>query len=335
MACYKPVVAIDEGTYGKVWLARDRETGEHVALKQIKFEVAAANEGFPVTALRETNVLLSLAHPNVVRVREMVVGATVDKVYMVMDYMPHNLRAFLERLPKGAAFTQAEVKCLLLQLLRGLAFIHEKWFVHRDLKTDNLLIDNEGRLCICDFGLARRYGEPLRAYTPGVVTLYYRAPELLLGQRVYGPAVDVWSAGAIFAEFLTKQVLFPARAEAETVQAIFRLLGTPTDAAWPGWRDLPEVRRLRANERQFPPATPASLRKALRLPGGGGTGAFAGGGVTFASDLGLDLLLGLLTLDPERRITAAEALRHPYFSEAPAACDPRLLPAFPSDHEAR
>ena len=319
-------MAIDEGTYGKVWLAEDRVTGEKVALKQIKFDAVPESEGFPITALREANVLLALAHPNVVRVREMVVGGSVDKVYMVMDYMPHSLRSFLERLPRGTFFTQAEVKCLVLQLLRGVAFMHERWFLHRDLKTDNLLIDNEGRLCVCDFGLARRFGDPLRAYTPGVVTLWYRAPEVLLGERVYGPAVDMWGVGCIFAEILTKAPLFQSRSEAEAVAQVFKLLGTPSEQDWPGWRALPHVRALRAAERQYPPA---GLRRALRL--GGAAAGFAAG--AFVSDAGLELLQGLLTCDPARRTTAAEALAHRFWQEAPAPCDPRLMPAFPSAHD--
>lgn len=324
VGCYKPIHAIDEGTYGKVWLAEDRETGERVALKQIKFDKIHANEGFPVTALRETNVLLSLRHPNIIRVREMVIGSTLDKVYMVMDFCPHNLRDFLERLPRGTYFTQSEVKCLVMQLLQGMAFMHEKWFIHRDLKTHNLLIDNEGRLAICDFGLARRYGHPLRPYTDTVVTLWYRSPELLLGQKTYGPAVDMWSVGCIFAEFLTKEPLFQTRNEAETVQQIFKLLGTPVDAAWPGWRELPNVRPLRASQRSYPAQ---QLRKALKLS----NQSFAGG--AFVSDQGIHLLQAMLTMDPSKRITAAEALQHPWFKESPPPADPRLLPAFPSAHD--
>jgi cell division cycle 2-like len=326
VGCYRPIHAIDEGTYGKVWLAEDRETGERVALKQIKFDQIHANEGFPVTALREVNALLELRHPNIVRVREMVIGSSLDKVYMVMDFLPHNLRDFLELLPAGTFLTQAEVKCLLLQLLRGLAHMHARWFLHRDLKTHNLLIDSDGTLALCDFGLARRFGSPPRPYTETVVTLWYRAPEVLLGVRAYGPALDVWSAGCIFAEFLTKQPLFQTRSEAETIQHIFRLLGTPTDAAWPGWRDLPLAKELRAHERNHPPVP---LRKALKLS----STSFGGGGSAFVSDTGLDLLARMLTCDPEQRITAAEALAHPWFEESPPPADPRLLPAFPSAHD--
>jgi cell division cycle 2-like protein len=131
----------------------------------------------------------------------------------------------------------------------------------------------------------------------------------------------MWSVGCIFAEILTKTPLFPSKSESETVQSIFKLLGTPTEESWPGWTTLPNTRSLRANERQYPHA---GFRKALKL---GGNAGFASG--AFVSDLGLDLLQGLLTMDPERRLTAEEALAHPWFLESPSPADPRLLPAFP------
>lgn len=347
LALFKPIHAIDEGAYGKVWLGEERATSRKVALKQIKFDKIHPNEGFPVTALREINTLLSLSAPGIVRVEEVVVGSTLDKIFLVMEFLPHNLREYVELLPPGSFFTQGEVKCLLSQLLAGVATMHAKWLLHRDLKTANVLMDNAGRLVICDFGLARRYGEPVRAYTDTVVTLWYRAPEVLLGCRDYGPPLDVWSVGCIFAELLTKEPLFMPKNEGGAVTDIFRLLGTPRDTApvaaggvgpappappghlppppsWPGWKSLPLVASLRAHERTYPPQ---HLRKALKL------GATAYAGSAHISDAGLHLLSSLLTLDPASRITAGEALAHPWFTEAPLPTDPRLMPAFPSAHD--
>jgi serine/threonine protein kinase len=327
VAVYRPIHAIDEGTYGKVFLAEDRVTKERVAIKQIKFDAVSANEGFPLTALREVGTLLELSgHPNIVRTREMVVGSSLDKVYMVMDYMPHNAKEWLSKLPSGMSFTAAEVKCLAHQLISGVAAAHAKWVMHRDLKPANILIGAGGRLQLCDFGLARKFGLPLREATGTVVTLWYRAPEVLLGSRVYGPAIDVWAAGAIIAEFLTREPLFPAQNEADALTFIFRLRGTPTDADWLNWRNLPNARALRAGERQY-------AQRPLRTALGFGAAAFGGGGSgAQCSDTGLALLGAMLTLDPSRRITATEALAHPWFSEMPHACDPRLLPEFPSAH---
>lgn len=325
VAAYRPIHAIDEGTYGKVFLAEDRATKERVAIKQIKFDAVSANEGFPLTALREVGTLLELSgHPNIVRAREMVVGASLDKVYMVMDFMPHNAKEWLAKLPLGMSFTAAEVKCLAQQLIRGVAAAHAKWVMHRDLKPANILIGAGGRLQLCDFGLARKFGAPLREATGTVVTLWYRAPELLLGTRTYGPAVDIWAAGAIIAEFLTRTPLFPAQNEADALALIFRLRGTPTDADWGGWRNLPNARALRAGERQY---APRPLRTALGFGGSSGVG-----GGAQCSDTGIALLSAMLTLDPSKRITAGEALAHPWFAEAPPPCDPRLLPEFPSAH---
>jgi len=323
VTAYRPLRCIDQGTYGRVFLAEDRETGERVALKQIKFETASVNEGFPMTALREMGLLLSLIHPNIIRTREVVIGRDLDKVYMVMDYMPYNMRDFLEKLPSGTQFTQGEVKCLMQQLVEGLAHIHGKWVMHRDLKTANLLISPNGRLTICDFGLARTYGHPRRSYTETVVSLWYRAPEVLLSKGDYGPALDMWAVGCIFAEFLTREPLFPARGESEAISLIFSLLGTPSAKHWEGWKSLPNVAALRAAERNHPPK---SLRGALKL---GGVGTAHIGGAQL-SDAGLSLLMALLEVNPEKRISAEAALEHPWFSEYPPPCDPRLLPAFPA-----
>jgi cell division cycle 2-like protein len=149
------------------------------ALKKVKLE--KERDGFPLTSVREINVLLSLAHPNIVNVSEVVVGSSLDSVFMVMEYADHDLKSVMER-RLTQPFSTAEVKCLMRQLLAGTAYLHHNWVLHRDLKTSNILYTNAGQLKICDFGLARQYGSPLKPYTHLVVTLWYRAPELLLGE---------------------------------------------------------------------------------------------------------------------------------------------------------
>jgi cell division cycle 2-like protein len=239
---------------------------------------------------------------------------------MVMDYMDRDVKALMTQMTQ--AFTQAEVKCLMLQLLSGVAYMHEHWVIHRDLKTSNLLMYNSGRLAICDFGLARKYGSPLRPYTETVVTQWYRSPELLLGEKLYSTAVDMWSVGCIFAELLTRKPLWPGKTEPEQVELIFRTMGTPTEENWPGWTALPHARHLRMR-----PRTAQPLRAALGL----GISAFSG--TPFISDTGIDLLRRLLCLDPVARISAAVALRHPWFAESPPPTDPRLMPTFPDADE--
>jgi len=164
---------IQEGSYGVVSRARCRETGDIVALKEVKVvKKIQSKEGFPITATREINILLTLHHPNIIRVREMVVGGPKqNKIFMVMDYMEHDLKTLMSNMKRK--FTQSEVKCLLRQLLDAVSYMHRNWFFHRDLKTSNLLYGNDGMLRVADFGLARKYSEPVGTYTQPVVTLWY------------------------------------------------------------------------------------------------------------------------------------------------------------------
>ncbi|XP_058787066.1 cyclin-dependent kinase G-2-like isoform X2 [Vicia villosa] len=229
---------IDEGTYGVVYRAKDKKTGEIVALKKVKME--KEKEGFPLTSLREINILLSFHHPFIVDVKEVVVGSSLDSIFMVMEYMEHDLKGLMEAMKQP--FSQSEVKCLMLQLLEGVKYLHDNWVLHRDLKTSNLLLNNRGESKICDFGLARQYGSPLKPYTSLVVTLWYRAPELLLGTKQYSTAIDMWSLGCIMAELLSKEPLFNGRTEFDQLNKIFRILGTPNETIWPGFSKLPLVK---------------------------------------------------------------------------------------------
>lgn len=177
-------------------------TGEVVAIKKIKFSQHSDKEGFPITSIREFNLLLAFNHPNIIKVKRIVMG--VDKVFMVMEYMEHELKDLIERTKYN--FSTAEIKCLLRQLLQGVAHFHAKGAMHRDLKTANLLYNNKGQLKICDFGLARKCWK--KPYTIKVVTLWYRAPEILLKMPKYNHKIDIWSVGCIFSEILLKDQLF-------------------------------------------------------------------------------------------------------------------------------
>ena len=136
---------IDEGTYGVVYRAMEKKTGEMVALKRLKME--KEREGFPITSLREISTLLKAQHPNIVTVREIVVGSNMDKIYIVMDFVEHDLKALMESMPHP--FMPGEVKTLMIQLLRGVAHMHDNWIIHRDLKTSNLLLSHRGVLKVC------------------------------------------------------------------------------------------------------------------------------------------------------------------------------------------
>jgi cell division cycle 2-like protein len=291
---------------------QDKVTGDTVALKRLKMD-RLGKDGFPLTALREINVLLNLKHRNLTDLREVVCNK--NSFFLVMEYLPHDLRALMDAMPKP--FRPSEVKCLMLQLLSGLAFMHENWILHRDLKTSNLLMDNYGCLKIADFGLARSFGEPLKALTPGVVTLWYRAPELLIGgdRYCYSTAVDVWSVGCIFGEFLRNQILIQGTSEMEQIKKIFTLLGTPDDSAWPGWRKLSGARNV-----QFPSQKYHILNQKFSE--------------TELTPNGTALMLKLLRFDPERRVSARTAISHAYFTtEKPRPKEESAMPTFKPTQE--
>ncbi|KAJ4960418.1 hypothetical protein NE237_020328 [Protea cynaroides] len=305
---------IDEGTYGVVYRAKDKKTGEIVALKKVKME--KEREGFPMTSLREINILLSFHHPSIVDVKEVVVGSNLDSIFMVMEYMEHDLKGLMETMKQP--YSQSEVKCLMLQLLEGVKYLHDNWVLHRDLKTSNLLLNNRGELKICDFGLSRQYGSPLKPYTHLVVTLWYRAPELLLGAKQYSTAIDMWSLGCIMAELLAKEPLFPGKTEVDQIDKIFKMLGTPNETIWPGLSKLPGVKVNFVKHRYN------MLRK--KFPATSFTGS------PILSDAGFDLLNKLLTYDPEKRITAEAALNHDWFREVPLPKAKDFMPTFPAQH---
>lgn len=168
---YERLNRISEGTYGVVFRAKDKKTGEIVALKKVKMNKGDTDLGFPLSALREINILLSINHSSIVTVKEVVMG-DLDNVFMVMEYMEHDLKALMEM--RKRPFSTSEIKCLMLQLLDGVKYLHDNWVLHRDLKTSNLLMNNKGELKICDLGLSRHYGSPSKPYTPLVVTMWYR-----------------------------------------------------------------------------------------------------------------------------------------------------------------
>eukprot|EP00117_Sycon_ciliatum_P038897 scpid46869/ scgid28828/ Cyclin-dependent kinase 11B; Cell division cycle 2-like protein kinase 1; Cell division protein kinase 11B; Galactosyltransferase-associated protein kinase p58/GTA; PITSLRE serine/threonine-protein kinase CDC2L1; p58 CLK-1 len=299
---------IEEGTYGVVFRGKEKKTGRIVALKKLKME--KEKEGFPITSLREVNTLLKSKHPNVVDLQEVAVGSNMDKIFLVMEYVEHDLKALMESMKEG--FLIGEVKTLLRQLLAAVHHLHDNWILHRDLKTSNLLLSHKGILKVGDFGLAREYGSPPKPYTPIVVTLWYRAPELLLGSKMYTTAVDMWSVGCIFAELVLMKPLFQGRTEIDQIQQIFKLLGRPNEKIWPGWKDLPAVQKVTFAEQPY-----NHLKEKLPTLTGNG----------------IKLLNKMLTFDPDQRISAEDSMADDFFKEAPLPVDPAMFPTWPARSE--
>jgi len=288
---YKKVGKLGEGTYGKVYLAQDRVTKNFVALKKMILETE--DEGIPSVAIREISLLKELSdHSNIVELKDTIYSKS--KLYLIFEYLEQDLKHYMDSVPCMDAML---VKSYLYQMLKGVSFCHSHRILHRDLKPQNLLIDKTGRLKLADFGLSRAFGIPLRQYTHEVVTLWYRAPEILLGQTRYSTPVDIWSAGGIFAEMVTKIPLFPGDSEIDQIFRIFRTLGTPNESIWPGVTKLPEYQPT------FPQHPPQPLAKVLPQ----------------LEPAGIDLLEQMLQYEGGKRISAKSALQHPYFDNLPEA----------------
>lgn len=290
MEKYQKIEKIGEGTYGVVYKARNRVSGELVALKKIRLE--AEDEGIPSTAIREISILKELQHVNIVRLHDVI--HTEKKLTLVFEYLDLDLKKFLDT-SGTQGLPPHQVKLLLYQLVAGIGFCHDRRVLHRDLKPQNLLINREKlELKLADFGLARAFGIPVRSYTHEVVTLWYRAPDVLMGSRKYSTPVDLWSVGCIFGEMNSGRPVFPGTSDQDQLDKIFKALGTPTDETWPTMVDLPEYKAIldpKAPEPDF-------YSKHANLQN---------------DPVAVDLLTQLLMYDPGKRITAKNALKHPYF----------------------
>ncbi|XP_047335187.1 cell division control protein 2 homolog C-like [Impatiens glandulifera] len=296
MEKYEKLEKVGEGTYGKVYKAKDKETGQLVALKKTRLEMD--EEGVPPTALREVSLLQMLSHSLYI-VRLLCVEHVDNKhgkplLYLVFEYLDTDLKKFIDtyrKAPNSRNLPPSLIQSFLYQLCKGVAHCHSHGVLHRDLKPQNLLIDKEkGILKIADLGLGRAFTVPLKSYTHEIVTLWYRAPEVLLGSTHYSTAVDMWSVGCIFAEMARRQALFPGDSEYQQLLHIFRLLGTPTEKNWPGVSSLRDWH-------VYPQWEPQGIERVVPQ---------------LEAD-GLDLLVKMMKFNPADRISAKAALDHPYF----------------------
>jgi len=263
-----------------------------VALKEIHLD---SEEGTPSTAIREISLMKELHHDNVLSLYDVV--HTENKLMLVFEYMDQDLKRYMDTHGNHGQLEPSIIKSFSFQLLRGIAFCHDNRILHRDLKPQNLLINSKGRLKLADFGLARAFGIPVNTFSNEVVTLWYRAPDVLLGSRTYNTSIDVWSIGCIIAEMFTGRALFPGTTNEDQLQKVIRIMGTPTERTRPGVSQFPEYKS------NFPVYGPQDLRHI----------------VPRIDPLRLDLLRCMLRLPPDLRISAADALRHPWFDDLPGA----------------
>ncbi|XP_076871769.1 cyclin-dependent kinase 15 isoform X2 [Brachyhypopomus gauderio] len=290
---YLNLEKLGEGSFATVYKGISRINGNLVALKVIRMKT---EEGVPFTAIREASLLKGLKHANIVLLHDII--HTRESLTFVFEYVQTDLAQYLIQHPGG--LNPYNVRIFMFQLLRGLSYIHSRRILHRDIKPQNLLISYLGELKLADFGLARSKSIPCQTYSTEVVTLWYRPPDVLLGSTDYSTALDIWGAGCIFIEMLQGAPAFPGVTDAfEQLLKIWTVLGVPSEDTWPGVSELPKYK-----PEWFLPCKPQPFREVWKrftqLP--------------YKTE---DLAQQMLMMIPKERITAQDALQHPYFSTLP------------------
>lgn len=291
---------VGEGTYAVVFLGKQTSTERDIAIKEIK--TGQFKDGLDMSALREVKYLQELKHVNVIELVD--VFESANNLNLVLEFLPSDLEVLIK--DRTLLFSPGDVKSWLLMTLRGVHHCHRNFILHRDLKPSNLLLSQSGELKIADFGLARSLGSPNEEFTSNVVTRWYRAPELLLGAKHYDGGVDIWAVGIIFAELMLRVPYLPGADDIDQIDVTFRALGTPTDSMWELVSTLPGYNNLTV----YPQPTKQELRKRFIA----------------ATESALDLMNGMLSLNPRKRWNSSKCLLSEYFLENPAPTEPSNLP---------
>ena len=291
---------IGEGTFGVVYFAEDKELNQFVALKRVK--VRSRQDGIDYNTIQEIRQLQELSHPNIVKF----IGAYHHKtdLFLVTEYLGCGLDQLIHQ-ESGKFLSDADIKSIMKQMLTGLSYLHENWVLHRDIKPQNIMFSMDGTLKLIDFGLSCDYPSDFGNLISQVVTIWYKSPELLYDSNYYGPSIDIWSVACVMAEMYLKKPSLPGRNDFEELQIITNYFGP---LRWPGCDKLNQFKKIEPNFPQipifsdlFPSITPDAI----------------------------DLLYKMFTIDPSKRITAQEALKHPYFHSYPEPTPPSKLPLPP------
>ncbi|KAL7417346.1 kinase-like domain-containing protein [Mrakia frigida] len=288
---------IGEGTYATVFEGREVATGRKIAIKKIK--LGQFKDGISLDAIREIKFLRELRHENVIELLS--VYSAKANINLVLEFCQTDLEYLIKN--KTLLFLPGDVKSWMQMTLRGLEFCHRNGVLHRDLKPNNLFITSEGVLKVADFGLAREFGDGSMKMTPEVITTWYRPPELLFGARAYSSSVDIWSVGCIFAELMLRVPFFAGASNLDQLKIMYSAMGSPTEAEWPNLKTLPDYVQL-----DFVPRKPWHLH------------------FSAASPDAITMLKGFLAYNPNKRVSAKEALLNPYFHTSPYPTHPSKLP---------
>ncbi|XP_053205667.1 cyclin-dependent kinase 16-like isoform X2 [Panonychus citri] len=291
---YVKISKLGEGTYATVYKGQSRLNKSLVALKEIRF---AHEEGTPCTAIREVSLLRGLKHNNIVTLHDII--HTDKTLTLVFEYLEQDLRQYMNNCAN--LLSKNNVKIFLFQLLRGLSYIHHRQILHRDLKPQNLLINEKGELKLADFGLARAKSVPTKTYSNEVVTLWYRPPDVLLGSTHYTTSIDMWGVGCIFHEMVTDKPMFMGANVEDQLNLIFKIMGSPSEDTW---TTLAQNIKLNSN---------IDLTDSMRTKYSRYKRSLSERIRRLDVD-GLDLLYRFLEYEPTFRLTADGAMRHSFFN---------------------
>ena len=297
---------VGEGTYAVVFLGHLKANPQSlVAIKKIKV-MTEYQDGLSISAIREVKFLQELSHPNIIALYS-VFSSKNQNLNLVLEYLPLGDLEMLIKDTEGVRYGSADIKAWMGMLGRAVWFCHENFVLHRDIKPNNLLIAADGEVKLADFGLARSFSDPYRAMSHQVITRWYRPPELLYGARFYSGAVDVWAMGLVFAELIIRAPFLPGDSDIQQLDVICKAIGTPTEENWPGVTKLPDY-----------------VKSDIQHPLQGRD--FYLGLFGTVGPAGVDLLMSTLTLDPRKRSTAKQFLKHNWWANDPRPTNKEDLP---------